>query len=596
MGGTVPYTITWQDGSNGMQNDHVSVGTPFEYTVVDNNGCHFSGTVNVSQPEPLEVTLTGENITCFGSADGRITASVTGGTPSYSYVWSNGGILPTAEWLSPGTYRVTVTDSHSCTAASSTTLTEPQQLSLHLYPTDVQCGYMLGSISSNVSGGTMPYTYAWSNSQSGESIASLPAGGYTLTVSDARGCQITSGADIRLNGGIDAYVTVSSGIVCPNDANAVLEASSQQGAEPLTYSWNNGQASPGLDNVGAGTYTVTITDSWGCTGSGQATVQSPEEITVNITTTDAHCHNTSDGTITVNVSGGSFPYGYVWSETAFAGNNVSNAHAGTYSLTVTDSRGCESYSIATVGSPDAIVVTANVENISCHGKRDGIVEVSAEGGTEPYIYSLFNGYSTVSGQTTYHKLPEGGYEVTAMDVNGCQETISIYVVEPAELKADLDAVNPSCRGNNDGQVIITAQGGTEPYMYGWSEHYSDQPVVGALYQGEYTVSVVDANKCTYSASIVLEDSYEDCLKIPNVFTPNGDGINDDWEIGNIDMFPKAHIYVFNRWGQMIYNAEGSDGNWNGDYRGHKVPAGTYMYIIDLHNGAEPYDGTVTIIY
>ena len=80
------------------------------------------------------------------------------------------------------------------------------------------------------------------------------------------------------------------------------------------------------------------------------------------------------------------------------------------------------------------------------------------------------------------------------------------------------------------------------------------------------------------------------------FTPNADGINDEWEIGNIDMFPKAHIYVFNRWGQMIYNGEGSDGNWNGDYHGHKVPAGTYMYIIDLHNGAEPYEGTVTVIY
>jgi gliding motility-associated-like protein len=427
-------------------------------------------------------------------------------------------------------------------------------------------------------------------------LTSLQAGEYALTVTDAHGCTATGTSTIRLNGGIDAQVAVASGIICPNDANAVVDATSQQGAEPLTYSWNNGQAAPSLVNVGAGTYAVTITDAWGCMGSGQATVQSPEEITVDIATTDAHCHNTSDGTIAVAVSGGSFPYGYTWDESSFAGNNVTNAHAGTYSLTVTDDRGCESHHVITVGSPDAIVVTANVENISCHGKRDGVVEVTAEGGTEPYMYSLFNGYSTVSGQSTYHKLPEGGYEVTAMDANGCQETISIYVVEPAALTADLDGIDPSCKGNNDGRIEIVAMGGTEPYMYGWSEHYTDQPVIGALYSGEYTVSVVDANKCTYSANVTLNHSYEDCLKIPNVFTPNADGINDEWEIGNIDMFPKAHIYVFNRWGQLIYDADGVDGNWNGDYHGHKVPAGTYMYIIDLHNGAEPYEGTVTIIY
>jgi gliding motility-associated-like protein len=531
-------------------------------------------------------------------ADGRIESTVTGGNEPYTYAWSNGGILQNAEWLAPGTYRLTVTDSHSCTSYSSTIITEPQPLAASLYPTDVQCGYMLGTLTATVSGGTPDYAYSWSDSHiAGTGSTEVYSGDYTLTVTDGHGCTATASAGVHVNGGIDARVTVVSGITCPGDSDAVLEATSQQGAEPFTYSWSSGSASQTLIGAGAGTYMVVITDAWGCTGSGQATVESPTAMDVTLTTTDAHCHNTSDGTITVDVTGGTFPYSYAWSEPTFAGSSVSHASAGSYLLTVTDTRGCEVHLVATVGSPEAIVITSNVANISCHGRRDGIVEVSAEGGTEPYYYSLFNGHNTVSGQSTYTHLGEGGYEITAIDANGCQETRNIYVVEPAELTAEVDGVDPSCKGNNDGQILITAVGGTEPYMYGWSDRYSDQPVISALYAGEYTVSVVDANSCAYSANVTINPSYADCLKIPNVFTPNGDGINDTWEIGNIDMFPKAKIYVFNRWGQMIYTGTTDSEFWDGRIRGGSMaPAGTYMYIIHLHTGHEAYEGTVTIAF
>ncbi|MBO7132666.1 MAG: gliding motility-associated C-terminal domain-containing protein, partial [Bacteroidales bacterium] len=287
---------------------------------------------------------------------------------------------------------------------------------------------------------------------------------------------------------------------------------------------------------------------------------------------------------------------YSWSDDSFDGSAVTSAHAGSYRLTVTDNLGCESQHVVTVGSPSAIVITAEIENISCHGRVDGIVEVSAEGGTSPYVFSLFNGYSTISGQTTYSRLREGGYEITAIDANGCQETRNIYIIEPAELTMNVEVTDPSCKGNNDGQIDIAAVGGTEPYMYGWSDRYTDQPVISALYAGDYTVSVADANKCTYSVNVTINESYEDCLKIPNVFTPNGDGINDTWEIGNIDMFPKAEIYVFNRWGQLIHE-EGNGEAWDGKMRGGgKAPAGVYMYIINIHTSHEVYEGTVMILY
>ncbi|MCF0206105.1 MAG: gliding motility-associated C-terminal domain-containing protein, partial [Bacteroidales bacterium] len=136
-----------------------------------------------------------------------------------------------------------------------------------------------------------------------------------------------------------------------------------------------------------------------------------------------------------------------------------------------------------------------------------------------------------------------------------------------------------------------------PYLFGWDSFYGDEPLLTGLRQGLYTVHVVDANNCNYEVtSIVLTDIAGDCIKIPNVFTPNADGVNDTWEIEHIDMFPDAKIYVFNRWGQLLHGANGSDEPWDGTINGHKVPAGTYMYIVDLHQKTEAYKGTVTILY
>ena len=286
-----------------------------------------------------------------------------------------------------------------------------------------------------------------------------------------------------------------------------------------------------------------------------------------------------------------------WSDSSLSGANVTDMHVGTYSLTVSDARGCEAHEVITIESPDAIVLTANVANVTCHGLKDGIVEISAEGGSQPYFYSLTSGDNTISGMSIYTGLASGMYEISATDANGCVESRGIYLLEPEKLTMSFETVNPSCKGNNDGQIHLAAMGGTAPYMYGWFERYSDQPVIGALYQGQYTVSVVDANKCSSSADIYLEDNYVDCLKIPNVFTPNGDGVNDTWIIGNIEMFPDAHIYVFNRWGQLLYKANGSDDSWDGKIRGGQMaPAGVYMYIIELHTNKEAYKGTVTIVY
>ena len=139
-------------------------------------------------------------------------------------------------------------------------------------------------------------------------------------------------------------------------------------------------------------------------------------------------------------------------------------------------------------------------------------------------------------------------------------------------------------------------GGTAPYYFAWEQNLIDIPMISGLIQGTYNITVMDANDCRYVFNpLVLTDVDVDCITIPNAFTPNGDGINDTWVIENIHLFPGAYLYVYNRWGQELWVGRPGD-EWDGRYNNKFVPAGTYLYILNLYNGTPPYTGTVTIVY
>ncbi|MDD2634998.1 MAG: gliding motility-associated C-terminal domain-containing protein, partial [Bacteroidales bacterium] len=191
----------------------------------------------------------------------------------------------------------------------------------------------------------------------------------------------------------------------------------------------------------------------------------------------------------------------------------------------------------------------------------------------------------------------GEYSLLVTDANACSIDTIANIFEPAMLDATYTYANPSCIGNNDGSIELNVVGGTSPYLFSWNGGESPVNYISGLLQGSYLVTVIDANQCLYELNLIsLEDVDKDCIKIPNAFTPNGDGINDTWIIENIDMFPNATIYIFNRWGQQLYNAKGSDHAWDGTYNGKFVPTGPYMYVINLYNGSKAYTGIVSVVY
>ncbi|HNQ68863.1 MAG TPA: gliding motility-associated C-terminal domain-containing protein, partial [Bacteroidales bacterium] len=288
------------------------------------------------------------------------------------------------------------------------------------------------------------------------------------------------------------------------------------------------------------------------------------------------------------------PYTYAWN-TGVTGSTITGIAAGTYQVEVTDFYGCQINETIIVNQPDQIVLEYTMRDVTCYGYRDGAVLLTATGGTPSYSFSVYDGTAYTSG-SSHFSMAAGTYTLLVQDNNDCADSETIEIYEPSAMTGSYFYSNPSCIGNNDGYIEILIMGGTEPYLYGWNENYFDSPIISILTEGAYDIIVVDANNCELDMGVAnLIDVDEDCLRIPNAFTPNGDGPNDTWIIENLELFPGAYVYVYNRWGQELYKGRQGD-EWDGKYNGRFVPSGTYLYVVNLYNGSKSYVGTVNVIY
>ena len=596
-GGVSPYNVVWQDNSTGAVNTQVPVNTVFGYVVSDANGCLYNGTVRVGEPEPILLSLSADVVSCFGLSDGTVSVvSLSGGTLPYEYRWSNGSASPMLTGVGAGRYTLTVTDASGCSESATAIVSQPDEFLVGVISTNVECGVSDGSLLASARGGNGSYSYVWSNGMTGEHLTHVFAGEYSLTATDAKGCWVTASARVDVVGMLTASIEELSPVSCFGMSDASLVAVSEQAQPPVVYQWSTGQMASELYGIGMGQYMLTVTDAWGCVGMANHLVVSPTAITMTSQVTDSKCYNSSDGAITVWVDGGMQPYTFAWSNGS-TDQNVSGLTTGVYNLLVTDSAGCMLQQEFHVNAPQRIAISADVKNVSCHGNRDGRISINAVGGVEPYEYGFVFGSSVVHGISVYDRLHSGVYQVSVEDANGCGESLSVSVMQPEKLDVDVIVTAPSCKDFNDGSILISTVGGTEPYRFEMGGYSSDSSLYAGLRAGVYNVYVTDANGCmTNYSDIMVPESKIDCIHIPNVITPNGDGVNDEWIIENIEMFPEAHIYVYNRWGQLLYHERGNGERWDGRYRGHFVPAGVYMYIIKLESIEESYTGTVSVLY
>ncbi len=391
-----------------------------------------SNTITMVVLPGMTLTSAVNGATCKGVANGSINLTVSGGTPPYAYFWSNAATTEDIINLFAGTYTVTVTDSYSSVKTGSWTVNEPGALSWASSKTNVTCnGLCDGSIATLYTlGGTPPYTYHWSNGATTQNLAGLCPGTYSVTVSDAHLCDVRGFSTITQPEAISMGANLVA-VSCNGMGNGSIDLSVSGGTFPYSYVWSNGATTGYIGNLFSGTYSVTVSDGYNCTATGNWTVSEPAGLSWDCTKTNVTCKGACDGTISTSVMmGGTAPYAYHWSNGANT-DNLTGLCQGTYSVTVTDANLCNIITYRTITAPDALALSASTVAASCPAASDGSINLSVSGGTLPYSYFWSNSSTTedISG------LAAGSYSVTVIDAHYCLKTGSFAVGQTSSVCA-----------------------------------------------------------------------------------------------------------------------------------------------------------------
>lgn len=632
VGGTGVYTYDWDNDGTGDVDDtqDLSLLSAGDYalTGTDQNGCPFSLTITLSEPSALSDAAilssnpSGDNISCIGMNDGSINYTVNGGAGSYTFDWDNDGVGDNNDTedlasLVAGTYTVIATDLNGCTISESIILTEPtsmsQAVSLSSFPSgdNISCNGMNdGSIDYTINGGAGGNEFEWSTSDGSglvlidEDQSGLTAGTYTLTVTNMNGCSIDTTIiltePVSLAYSIDPYVYPSGdNITCFGYNDGSIDFICNGGALPYTFDWDNDGTGDfddpqSLSDITAGTYNIIAMDINGCTISDVVTLIEPSGPNQSVETSiqpsgyAISCYNQTDGWIDYTITGGAQPFTYDWDIDGLGDNDdledLSNLPAGTYNLTATDQNGCQVFQSVTLIEPDSLMLSGIIGNTSCYDVQDGLIDISLSGGTLPYSFDWSNG----SDSEDIANLGDGTYDISIVDAQGCTQSATFIVTEPDSLYISLFSPlnfhdhNIDLYGGNDGSIDATIYGGTENYTFNWSNGQNSEDLSG-ITAGQYILTVIDAQGCMAIDTIRLTEPFD--LELPTAFSPNNDDANDAYVIKGIEAYPDNNFSVYNRWGNMIFNADGYNNTWGGTNENNQlIPDGVYFVILNINDG------------
>lgn len=514
-GGTTPYTYSWTTGATTAGVSNLCVGV-YTGTVTDKNGCQSVYTTTVSEPLPLTITTSSVNVTCGGLCNATAGVVPSGGTSPYTYSWSPGGqATSSVTGLCAGTFTITVNDTKGCTVSQTVIITEPAPLTSVPTATNVTCkGLCDGIADANAAGGTAPYTYSWSNSTTNSTATGLCPGTYTVTVTDFSLC-VTTGTITITEPLILAANASLTNVSCSGLCDGSVTSAPTGGTVPYTYLWGpGGETTASVTGLCAGTYSVSVTDANNCLSTGTVTVTQPAPLTGGTSQTNLLCNGSCIGTASVTPAGGTAPYTYAWLPGGMTSQLVTGLCAGTYTATVRDANNCVFTTTVSITQPNALTVTITSNSVTCNAACTGSAAANAAGGTAPFTYAWLPGGQTTS---TITNLCAGTYSVTVRDANGCTGTQTVIIDEPTALSGTLTATDASCNGICDGTASVVASGGTASYTYSWNPGGETTANITGLCDGTYTVTITDANSCTYTSTVTVTE--------PNILNANPSATN-----------------------------------------------------------------------
>lgn len=505
-GGTPAYAYSWNpSGQTNATATGLSAGT-YTVTITDLHSCSQTDSITITSPALLTHSFPpNTNASCFGYNDGSATVNVLGGTPAYTYLWSDAQITQTATGLAAGTYSIVVTDAHGCSFLDSALITAPPPL-IHSFSglANVDCfGNPTGAATINMSGGTPGYSYSWNSIplQTTATASTLYAGVFKITATDAHGCSLLDSVMITTPTGLGVFSPEITNVRCFGDSTGSASITPFGGTPGYNYLWTpTNQITSIGTGLPIGIYTITITDNNGCIIHTLAQITEPPLLTATSNKTNILCSGDSTGTAAIIVAGGSAPYTYLWSPNAETTATITGISAGSYSVQVTDSLGCPLSSSFLLTQPLApISVISSFVDVLCNPDTSGSATVTVTGGTPGYVYLWNNGQAG----TTISNLPAGNFSVMITDVNGCRDSSVFTITQPPLLSFTSSHVNILCFGDSTGSAAVSVTGGVLPYTYSWNPVAANIPVLNGLPAGIDTVLITDANGCKLSHSFIL---------------------------------------------------------------------------------------------
>ena len=538
-GGSPPYTYAWSSsGSYSSSNPDITGLPEANYTLIvtDSKGCTKSiGPVAIISPAPLNISVviaaSKLSLDCYDDNDGNITLSVTGGTPGYTYAWTGPDGFNSSDrdinGLKAGDYFLTVIDANNCIFSSGAiNISQPDLLSVNLVSkTKINCnGAGNGKIITSTTGGTNPYSFAWTGPDgyiSGDidSIKNLEAGNYRLMITDVNGCQDSLPVTgISEPDSIYAIILPTSKLVtgCTGSKDGIIRISVSGGIPGYTYSWKGpggySSSSKNIIGLGAGNYNLTITDNNKCQKiyTPLAAISELPAVGVTVEEKNITCNGDNNGQITAHGTGGVSPYEYSRNASIWQNDSVfTGLPPGAYIIFLRDQNKCQIHDTAVIMQPSSLYVGSETKvdsNNVCFGDNKGIIMITAGGGTAPLEFSIDSGY-TFYPNNIFTGLTAGEYQTIVRDANGCTVKGNNNVLnQPSQIYiSDYSQDNiTSCFDAAEGSIFIQSTGGVEPKTY--SLDSAEANIFGIfdnVTAGIHLVQIKDSKGCIKDTTVII---------------------------------------------------------------------------------------------
>ena len=574
-GGNYPYDVQW--GS--YDNEFLYAGS-YLVNIVDSIGCVHQESFELNESDQIVTNALISPSNCFGGEEGFITIDLSGGTTPLSYNWLNGTGTPDSLYaLSDGLYVLIVNDGLSCIDTFNFVLQSPDLLEIDLTADQLllSCNGALTTANIIVNGGVDPYSFVWNDSDTTQQRI-IGAGNYLIDVIDSNGCIASDSIVILEPDSLEIFLDYSD-IGC--DFGATASITYLGGVPPISFLWSTGDTTSSIDSLWDLTYWVVVTDSCGTSVSDTINLEYYE-----LNTDINYNESTYSADVEVFSSTSEGPFGFAWinifGDTISFTENIYSLCEGTYFAVTTDfSNDC------------SVVDTLLVEYDLPFGIVDVLTTTVYDDinlwGASPYSYLWSNGQVKQKSD-----LCPGSHWVEVTDVNNCLVRED-FTIDDLIITLDPASSIIECNLENlDVNIQATATGGIAPYSFQWWNGFVGNSINLGLNPGNYSLTVTDANNCINDTSFKIASLTSEC--IPNVFSPNGDNINDSWSLEDTFLYSDSKVSIYGRFGSLIFESVGYYEKWNGtNTNGAEVPDGVYFYSIELGNGFDPINGTISIL-